>query len=158
MNNSAINKYLANTSNKNIHLENNKYTNQLVHLNANNNIPHGLVQLPRNIRAIHGPDSLMHGTVKISDALKIVHNKGGGVVFGMFCRGTRGTLKTGPGKKVLLNEKVILKGLKGPHGSPFNNLLKTRKNIKGRVIKPKAPKSYKRRVVTKAPALNYGNF
>ena len=104
MNNSAINKYLANTSNKNIHLENNKYTNQLVHLNANNNIPHGLVQLPRNIRAIHGPDSLMHGTVKISDALKIVHNKGGGVVFGMFCRGTRGTLKTGPGKKVLLND------------------------------------------------------
>ena len=88
--NNLINEYLELNTNKNVYTSGNKYTNQFVQLEIGNNLPHGLCKLPMNIRAANYRLSNIKGRPKISNALKTVKNPGGGVLIGMFCRGTPG--------------------------------------------------------------------
>jgi hypothetical protein len=125
-------------------------------MEANNKIPHGLVSLPINIRAIHNHNSIIRGNVKISNAVNIIKNKGGGVLFGMFCRGTPGVIKTKNGQKTLLQKKVILKGNNVNNGTIYKEIMNIRHIIKNKTIKP-AKHKYKRKTIYSS-VLNYGNF
>ncbi len=131
---SLINKYLEHNKNKNVYESGNNYTNQFVQLETNNGLPHGLYSLPTNIRSVDYRFSEIRGRPKISNVLKTVKDRGGGVVIGMFCRGTPGVHKVRSGLKTVGNLRIS-KGQKGPFGSPYNEILRSRKNIKSKTIK-----------------------
>jgi hypothetical protein len=153
--NNLINKYLEHNTNKNVYGSGNEYTNQFVQLETDNGLPHGLFQLPVNIRAAQYRHSYIKGRPRISNVLAKV---GSGVVIGMFCRGTPGVRKLRSGVKTVLNLNVR-KGQKGPFGSLYNRLLSERKRIKAATKKP--TKRVYVRPGTKVPqrqVLNYGNL
>jgi hypothetical protein len=152
--NNLINKYLTTTKTKNVFTNGNNYTNQFVQLETNNGLPHGLYNLPTNIRSANYRFSYARGRPRISNVLTIVKDRGGGVVFGMFCRGTPGVKKLRSGVKTVGNLS-IRKGQKGPFGSPYNKILENRKSIKSKTIRSKTH-TYTRKVNNSA--LNYGNF
>ena len=160
-NQNKINNYLGNQmQNKNVYTAGSSYTNQVIHLSALNNLPHGLIQLPTNIHTIRNSNSLAHGNIKISNALQIIKDKGGGIMFGVFCRGTKGVRKLNSGVKILFYKKphqlIIKKGQKGPFGPIYNKVLRKRKEIK-KLVKTAPFKTYM--VPKKSPVkLNYGNF
>jgi hypothetical protein len=153
--NNLINKYLEQNTNKNVYTSGNEYTNQFVQLETNNGLPHGLFQLPINIRAAQYRHSYIKGRPRISNVLSKVGN---GVVIGMFCRGTPGVRKLRSGVKTVLNLNVR-KSQKGPFGSVYNRLLAERKRIKAATKKPL--KHVYSRIGTQASqrqVLNYGNL
>jgi len=154
--NNLINKYLENNTNKNVYTNGNNYTNQFVQLETENNLPHGLFKLPINIRAANYRLSTIKGRPRISNALEKVHNLGGGVVFGMFCRGTPGVRKTQSGVKTVGGNIIVRKGQKRSFGSPYNELLNIRKKIKLATVHP-TKNTYKRKGSTRK-VLNYGNL
>ena len=154
-NNKKINKFLEFNTNKEVYPSGSNYTNQVVRLESLNTMPHGLVTLPINIRAISNHNSIARGNVKISNALSIINRKGGGIMFGVFCRGTPNVYKVASGRKIISKRLVVTKGQKGPFGS-YNNVLKKRKEIKNRVVR--ATHRVYKRPITKPNVLNYGNF
>ena len=157
-NNNKITKYLAHNKTKNVYTSGDRYTNQFIQMEKNNEISHGLVSLPINIRAIHNYNSIARGRIKISNAVNIIKNKGGGVLFGMFCRGTPGVRKTKNGEKTLLKQKVILKGNNVNNGTIYREIMNVRHIIKNKTIKP-AKHKYKRKTIPiHNSVLNYGNL
>jgi hypothetical protein len=145
--NNLINKYLEHNKNKNVYLSGNKYTNQFVQLEINNGIPHGLFNLPVNIRAARYVSSQIKGRPRISNVLERV---GPGVVIGMFCRGTPGVSKLRSGLKTV-GTRTIKKG-----EQYYNEALALRRQIKGATMRPKTH-VYKRKNI-QLQTLNYGNF
>lgn len=158
-NNKSINEYLKHNENKNVYKSGNNYTNQKVKLTVQNGLPHGLFNLPINIRAANYRFSYVKEEPKISEVLNIVKRRGGGVVIGMFCRGTPGIRKLRSGVKTVANLNVR-KGQRGPFGSPYNGLLRERKRIKSETAKP-LHHTYTRKGSPSQPSrplLNYGNL
>jgi len=147
-----IAKYLSHNKSKNVYTSGNKYTNQVVHMNAVNNLPHGLVTLPRNISGIHNQNSLVRGSIRVSNALNIIKNRGGGVLFGMFCRGTPGVRKVRSGHKTLLGRLNVKKG--NTIVKPYNQVMNIRKLIKSKTMKPHKHK-YTLKSVPRRMVLNY---
>ena len=156
MSNKNINNYLKHNNNKNVYKSGNNYTNQIVKLNIQNGLPHGLFNLPINIRAANYRFSYATGQPKISKVLDNVKRRGGGVVIGMFCRGTPGIRKLRSGVKTVANLN-IRKGQRGPFGSPYNRILQERKRIKSETAKP-LHYTYTRKGSPSRPLLNYGNL
>ena len=150
--NQLINEYLKTNTNKNVYTSGNEYTNQFVQLETNNGLPHGLFQLPINIRAAQYRHSYIKGRPRISNVLSKVK----GVVIGMFCRGTPGVRKLRSGVKTVGNLNVR-KSQKGPFGFPYNTLLAERKLIKAATKKP-LKHVYSRIGTQGPPPLNYGNL
>jgi len=159
-NDKKITRYLAHNKSKNVYTSGNKYTNQIVYLESNNTMPHGLVTLPMNIRAIHNHNTFVRGSVKISNAINIVKNRGGGILFGMFCRGTPGVRKTVSGLKTFLpgkkSQMVFRKGNMVNNGTMYKEIMNVRHIMKKKTVKPSKHK-YTRKTINR-PVLNYGNL
>jgi len=154
-NEQLINKYLEHNTNKNVYKSGNKYTNQYIQLETNNGLPHGLFNLPINIRAANYRFSGIRGRPRISNVLDKVKK---GVVIGMFCRGTPGVRKLRSGVKTVGNLNVR-KGQRGPFGSPYNRILQKRKRIKSATVKPLHHTYTRKGSPTQSRALlNYGNL
>jgi hypothetical protein len=102
MNKAKMNNYLKSNTFKNIHVGGSEYADQLIgmpHVSEPKGIPHGVYNLPMNIKNINRPPVLFNTKsnqrVHLSTILKFLSRRiepgKTGIVFGLFCRSIEGT-------------------------------------------------------------------